>query len=1009
LTIETSDSAQNEKTVDMNELSLEGSSSINGLAIKRKCPYTDKQTPIKRLRSKMYTSSSTDIVLPSPTLSAKNTTSFEQNSKIQQVVRPSLQPTQKLAYESHIQDLDKRLTREPSDKLKAQLLGLKGAFIQKLGHYEESVPYFNESIRLDPTVAFSFTRKGESLRLLHQYSESIQIFKAAMKIDSNNSFLNSRFGAVLYDSDTDLNQAEKYITKAYQSNSTDIITVQYAMKLKIFARLHATQKSKSIQPVVMDPDILFRSGYHAFKQKSYCKAKNFFTQALQVNSNHLQSLIYRAKIFLKNEDYPNAKNDFEIALTVDPKNPGALLGLATCYLVEKNPYKGIQLLDTLLNDNPGKINARITRGEEYRKLKRHQEAFDDFDTAIQQIENYNTLMAQISIKIPRPFQHSFSHNFDEDIPQNPYEKHLVCAYGRRGMLTFLLNPNKLEETLSDFEKANEIDPNDVFVWSARGTIEYERGDFSGAKYFFYQCLQQSPSHTHSLNCLGEIFRFNKDYCEAKKYFTQSININNNNYFAYERLGDIYRNLEEYEEALKCLTKAIQLKPNSHFALSSRGDLFRNLQRLHEAYTDINEALNIRKTAFNFANLGEVYRLNGHDYFTISLQAYNQAIRLDKEYSFTYFCKAKLFTTCENYEQALTNLNISFRLDRQQKKPVNVLALLLRANIHLNQENYEDAAQNLIAAENVGSQQSLTQKYWTMYHYRCGNLPEALNSITIAIEKSSTHEAAHYAKRAKIHFFLRNFSEANNDIHTSLQLDDSQPMALSLQGIFQFLNEQYDMSIATLKKAIVKDPRSGFSHSALGEVYRITGQYQLAKEEFNLGIRYSSKSPVPYLLRGILHFETGEPFNALDDFEKYQTNSLHYTAPLTNSKGPIDTLVACMQLIIHLQSDHTSCSKDSIKKHKKILSDLSSKIPNIKLKIFDTLSSLPSGEISLDMKNQISETIQLLKPLTQKNEKFYALSSLSILYALLGDDVQMKSTVCNAFNTLKLMPSYTDRT
>lgn len=902
-------------------------------------------------------------------------------------------------YQSYIDDIDNKIINCVDNKSTARLLSIKGTYFQKLGKNNLSVEALEESVTLDPTSPFALSRLGESYRLLGRYTESITTFEKALIYADDSAFLFSRYGAALHDAGKDLEKAKKFISHSYSLNSLDTTTVRYAHKLGILNDLIARKRQTMAPPIVKDPAILYRSGYSAYMRGFKAKALDLFNQAIACDENHIPSLNSRGEIYLSQEDYPNAIADFEKVVTLQPDHTSSLLGLANCLLVNNQQERGVKLLSRVIELSPGIIIARIMRGEEYRKQQKYLDAFEDFNTAITLIENYHKRLKKEHTQVFQKDSRISSSEYTSQLTKE-HEKNLAYAYGRRGMVSFRLNPEQIDLVLDDFDSAHTIDPDETFVWSAKGTVAYEKGNFESAKYYFKECLRRTPKHTHSMNNLGEIARLEKDFETAKSYFKKSIETNPKNSFAYERLGDIYRGEKELQKALMCLNKALKQNPSSHFALSCRGDLHKSLSHLQKAYQDLNAALGIKKDASTFSNLGEVYRMSGVKYYSAALQAYNQAISLDRTFSFPYFCRAKLYATYEKYDKALQNLNTYISLEKKAYRVPNHLAILLRANIHLNQQKYREAKNDLAQAETIAKDEPIIQRYWAMYWYRTGNLGNALIRINKAIELDPK-QAIFYSERAKIQLFLRNYELAKENVEQALTIQEDEPTALSVKGMLLSLSENYHGAISTLQLAIKKDPKSGFSQSALGEIYRITGDFDKAKQALNLGVRYSSRSPMPYFLRGLLHFEIGEYANAIDDFSQYDNNSQHYFAPLGKSKETLDILVASMRLIIFLQTNQLFYSQQNSEKYMSMLTELNDMTPGIDLAIFQ---KIPDLQITDEVKGEIKNNIKKLMKLTNKVENFYAISSLSILYLLLGDFDKMKETLNHGFKTLKQMPS-----
>jgi len=88
-------------------------------------------------------------------------------------------------YSTAMEKCNSELQKDPKNY---DALSTKGYILFKLRKLEESLPFFDESIKLNPSYKFSWYNKGRVLYTLGKYEEAIECYNQAITLDPKSKF-----------------------------------------------------------------------------------------------------------------------------------------------------------------------------------------------------------------------------------------------------------------------------------------------------------------------------------------------------------------------------------------------------------------------------------------------------------------------------------------------------------------------------------------------------------------------------------------------------------------------------------------------------------------------------------------------------------------------------------------------------------------------------------------------------------------------------------------------------
>ena len=215
--------------------------------------------------------------------------------------------------------------------------------------------------------------------------------------------------------------------------------------------------------------------------------------------------------------------------------------------------------------------------------------------------------------------------------------------------SYLFN-NNLNESLPNFDKAIELNPQFVEAWNNKGAALWSLGRFEEALEAFDEAIEIDSQVVEAWNnkgaALGSLGRF-EEACEA---YDEAIEINPQFVEAWYNKGVALENLGRFEEARKAFDEAIEINPQSENAWYNKGVVLENLGQFEEARKAFDEAIEINPQFVDaWNNKGAVLWSLGR--FEEALEACNKAIEINPQHGDAWYNKGAALWSLGRFEEA----------------------------------------------------------------------------------------------------------------------------------------------------------------------------------------------------------------------------------------------------------------------------------------------------------------------------------------------------------------------
>lgn len=221
-----------------------------------------------------------------------------------------------------------------------------------------------------------------------------------------------------------------------------------------------------------------------------------------------------------------------------------------------------------------------------------------------------------------------------------------------------IDSRQFEVAITCYNKAIEIDPNNIEAWIGKGNVldnyEVEKGSFDRYEETlkcFKKVIEIDPNNTEAWNGMAGVYSSLKKYSEEDTCYNKAIEIDPTNIDAW--LGK-----ENYDEAIRCIDKLIAINPNDTEAWIGKGNILSLLEKDEEAIICYEKAIECYnkiltmdpKNVSIWLDKGNV--CCNYEKYEEALKCYNRAIEINSTNIKSWYDKADLLKRLNRYENTL---------------------------------------------------------------------------------------------------------------------------------------------------------------------------------------------------------------------------------------------------------------------------------------------------------------------------------------------------------------------
>lgn len=345
----------------------------------------------------------------------------------------------------------------------------------RAGDFDLALLSLGKALALDPQVD-TLVLRARLLASLERDQEALTDFEAALQLDSENS-------------ETRLHLARHLVKMKRFEDARGA-----------FEQLHAKNPE--------DGDLLFALGLLSIDTDNLEDAKRYLTKLEQSGERVNEARYYLGRVAQTGE-HPEEAIAWFNQVSEGEHRLEAMLQIAELQREMGHPEAAMEQLSRLLDEYVGeeeRVLIYLGKGVLLRDQRRHQEAYDLYDSALTELPtNIDLLYAQglVAEKLDRV--DLLEENMQTILAHEPENAHALNALG----YTLADRTDRLQEALDYIERAYQLEPDEPAILDSMGWVHYRLGDLETALEFLqhaYNTLQDGEIGAHLGEVLWELGR-----------------------------------------------------------------------------------------------------------------------------------------------------------------------------------------------------------------------------------------------------------------------------------------------------------------------------------------------------------------------------------------------------------------------------------------------------------------------------------------------------------------------
>ncbi len=249
------------------------------------------------------------------------------------------------------------------------------------------------------------------------------------------------------------------------------------------------------------------------KANRFTDAERIANRSVVLNKGDAQSYAMLGAVYAAEQKYDEARTQFELSASKDPKAPDPIIQIAQTYAAQNNPTMALQQVSRALALDPKNVQALVFKADLYAKQHLDQQAAAAYDDAIVAASD-DAQKVQITIRKAAYFvqEKKFPQAesvFLQGIAQYPKVPQIYVAYG-----DFLATQNNLDKAKTQWSAALAIDNSNADALNRLAELAMQQKKYQDAIGYLKRVTAVQPD-PNAFALMGQAYSFLHDYPASK--------------------------------------------------------------------------------------------------------------------------------------------------------------------------------------------------------------------------------------------------------------------------------------------------------------------------------------------------------------------------------------------------------------------------------------------------------------------------------------------------------------
>ncbi|HEX8807296.1 MAG TPA: tetratricopeptide repeat protein, partial [Candidatus Aquilonibacter sp.] len=258
------------------------------------------------------------------------------------------------------------------------------------------------------------------------------------------------------------------------------------------------------------------------KANRFTDAERIANRAIVLDKGDAQSYSLLGAVYAAEQKYDEARAQFELAASKDPKSPDPIMQIAQTYAQQDNIPMALQTIARAIALDPKNVQALVFKADLYARQHIDDQASAAYDDAIvaapddaQKVEILIRKAAYFAGEKKNPQAEAI---FLQGIAQYPKVPQIYVAYG-----DWLAAQKNTDKAKTEWQAALAIDDSDLDALSRLSQLAMQQQRYQDAVGYLKRVVAVQPDPS-AFGMLGQAYSFLHDYPDSKDACSQSFKL-----------------------------------------------------------------------------------------------------------------------------------------------------------------------------------------------------------------------------------------------------------------------------------------------------------------------------------------------------------------------------------------------------------------------------------------------------------------------------------------------------
>ncbi len=574
-------------------------------------------------------------------------------------------------------------------------------------------------------------------------------------------------------------------------------------------------------------DALLNKGIALYEDDEFALAVELFDKVISLDEKNVEAYFYKGNSLSNNDEVANSKElaieNYTKAIELDENHIPSLMNRGIEYYTSNELNKAVTDFDKILNlDKKNKV-AYLHLANTLRRGQRLEDALKLYNTAISLDKDFLAAYVERSIVYHMMKDLvSAENDIKKVLDKNP--NHLNGLINKAKLL---LSLNKKDESIKIFEDLYNKYPDNYEVCFMQGFIAQTERSLETAVMYYGKALQSDPRAVPCHHNLARVFMELKDINRAYLHISTAIKISPKVPILYLERGNIYLLTGRADLAFQDFSVASEGFPTNKEILEKKaraGVLSKNFEPAFEIYEKFHK--DEPQNPFWVYTIGWANLQKGD--FDKSLEYLNKALEMKEDLAPAIADRAVLYSKMQKFEEAKADYEKVISMS-----PQVVENYLNFAQLYITQKDFDNAI--AICDKYIAINDRDPRTYMIKGNiYRSEKAyNKAIEVYTDVLDITNDSFVDAYLARATTYKDLENYEHALEDFSSAINLQPKNPNLLFARSKCLYDLKDFNRAISDLNKALELQPQNGNIYKSRALCHEGLGNTEAAQKDYDM--------------------------------------------------------------------------------------------------------------------------------------------------------------------------------